>query len=49
MDVVQTSVQDIPILSNSRIQQCPENSTPAKADEPIFKALQDSNIFSADQ
>ncbi|WP_415948022.1 rodlin [Streptomyces sp. KLOTTS4A1] len=45
--VVPVSVQDIPILSNPQIQQCTENSTQAKGDEPLSNLLQDLSILSA--
>ncbi|MDI3405841.1 rodlin [Streptomyces cavernicola] len=43
--VVPVAVQDIPILSNPQNQQCTENSTQAKGDEPLSNILQ--NVLSA--
>ncbi|MDI3390392.1 rodlin [Streptomyces sp. B-S-A8] len=43
--VVPVSVQDIPILSNKQNQQCVENSTQSKGDEPLSNLLQ--NVLSA--
>lgn len=44
--IVPVAVQDIPILSNPQNQQCTENSTQAKGDEPLSNLLQ--NVLSAD-
>jgi hypothetical protein len=38
--------QDIPILSAPQNQQCTENSTQAKGDEPLSHILSDIPIFS---
>ncbi|AZM61399.1 hypothetical protein [Streptomyces sp. WAC 01438] len=45
--VVPVAVEDIPIVSNPQLQQCPENSTLPKVDEPISNVLQDLGVFSA--
>ncbi|MFI6941497.1 rodlin [Streptomyces sp. NPDC050418] len=45
--VVPVSVQDIPVLSNPQNQQCTENSTQAKGDEPLSNLLQDLSVLSA--
>ncbi len=45
--VVPVAAVDIPILSNPQLQQCPENSTLPKVDEPISNVLQDLGAFSA--
>ncbi|NBE54801.1 rodlin [Streptomyces boluensis] len=45
--VVPVSVQDIPVLSNPQNQQCTENSTQAKGDEPLSNLLQNVPILSA--
>lgn len=39
--VVPVAVEDIPIVSNPQPQQCPENSTLPKVDEPISNVLRD--------
>jgi hypothetical protein len=39
-------LQDIPILSAPQNQQCTENSTQAKGDEPLSHILSDIPIFS---
>ncbi|MGW7418454.1 rodlin, partial [Streptomyces sp. NPDC054863] len=39
--VVPVGVQDIPILSAPQNQQCVENSTQAKGDEPLSHILED--------
>lgn len=39
--VVPVSVQDINVLANPQNQQCVENSTQAKGDEPLSHVLQD--------
>jgi hypothetical protein len=41
-----TVFQDIPILSAPQNQQCTENSTQAKGDEPLSHILSDIPIFS---
>ncbi|MEN8655766.1 rodlin [Streptomyces sp. 21So2-11] len=45
--VVPIAVQDIPILSAPQNQQCVENSTQAKGDEPLSHILNDIPILSA--
>ncbi|MGW2230041.1 rodlin [Streptomyces formicae] len=44
--VVPISVQDIPILSAPQNQQCTENSTQAKGDEPLSHILDDIPVLS---
>ncbi|MFF3495964.1 rodlin [Streptomyces sp. NPDC002795] len=44
--VVPVSVQDVPILSAPQNQQCTENSTQAKGDEPLSHILEDLPILS---
>lgn len=44
--VVPVSVQDIPILSAPQNQQCTENSTQAKGDEPLSHVLDDIPVLS---
>ncbi|GAA1903150.1 rodlin RdlB [Streptomyces durmitorensis] len=44
--VVPISVQDIPILSAPQNQQCTENSTQAKGDEPLSHILSDIPVLS---
>ncbi|MEN8655767.1 rodlin [Streptomyces sp. 21So2-11] len=44
--VVPIAVQDIPILSAPQNQQCVENSTQAKGDEPLSHILSDIPILS---
>ncbi|WP_329571754.1 rodlin [Streptomyces sp. NBC_01361] len=44
---VPISVQDIPILSAPQNQQCVENSTQAKGDEPLSHILEDVPVLSA--
>ncbi|WP_055568945.1 rodlin [Streptomyces atriruber] len=44
--VVPISVQDIPILSAPQNQQCTENSTQAKGDEPLSHILSDVPLLS---
>ncbi|MEU6124844.1 rodlin [Streptomyces sp. NPDC047123] len=39
--LVPVAVQDIPVLSAPQNQQCAENSTQAKGDEPISHVLED--------
>ncbi|MEU9922231.1 rodlin, partial [Streptomyces griseoluteus] len=39
-------VQDIPILSSPQNQQCVENSTQAKGDEPLSHILDDISALS---
>ncbi|WP_330339875.1 rodlin [Streptomyces sp. NBC_00557] len=44
--VVPVSVQDIPVLSAPQTQQCTENSTQAKGDEPLSHVLDDISALS---
>ncbi|MFJ5267664.1 rodlin [Streptomyces sp. NPDC088358] len=44
--VVPISVQDVPILSAPQNQQCVENSTQAKGDEPLSHILDDIPVLS---
>ncbi|WUG31760.1 rodlin [Streptomyces sp. NBC_00459] len=44
--VVPIAVQDIPILSAPQNQQCAENSTQAKGDEPLAHVLSDIPVLS---
>ncbi|WP_338698094.1 rodlin [Streptomyces sp. Q6] len=44
--VVPIAVQDIPILSAPQNQQCTENSTQAKGDEPLSHVLDDIPVLS---
>ncbi|WJV47507.1 rodlin [Streptomyces flavofungini] len=44
--VVPVAVQDIPILSAPQNQQCTENSTQAKGDEPLSHILSDIPVLS---
>ncbi|WP_030066987.1 rodlin [Streptomyces natalensis] len=41
------AIQDIPILSAPQNQQCTDNSTQAKGDEPISHILDDIPVLSA--
>ena len=45
--VVPVSVQDIPVLSAPQNQQCAENSTQAKGDEPLSHLLDSVPVLSA--
>ncbi|MBC2906117.1 rodlin [Streptomyces cupreus] len=45
--VVPVSVQDIPVLSAPQNQQCAENSTMVKGDEPLSHILEDVPVLSA--
>ncbi|MFI7388388.1 rodlin [Streptomyces sp. NPDC049813] len=45
--LVNVGVQDIPILSAPQNQQCVENSTQAKGDEPLSHILDDIPVLSA--
>ncbi|MBW5425519.1 RdlA protein [Streptomyces sp. BG9H] len=45
--LVNVGIQDIPILSAPQTQQCTENSTQAKGDEPLSHILEDIPILSA--
>ncbi|WP_353943764.1 rodlin [Streptomyces sp. HUAS MG91] len=44
--VVPIAVQDIPVLSAPQNQQCTENSTQAKGDEPLSHVLDDIPVLS---
>jgi hypothetical protein len=44
--VVPIAVQDIPVLSSPQNQQCVENSTQAKGDEPLSHLLNDIPVLS---
>ncbi|MEV0318828.1 rodlin [Streptomyces sp. NPDC050658] len=44
--VVPIAVQDIPVLSSPQNQQCVENSTQAKGDEPLSHILDDIPVLS---
>ncbi|MEB8337076.1 rodlin [Streptomyces endophyticus] len=43
--VVPVAVQDIPVLSAPQNQQCTENSTQAKGDEPLSHVLEDIPVL----
>ncbi|WP_405616866.1 rodlin [Streptomyces sp. NBC_01511] len=45
--LVPIAVQDINVLSSPQNQQCTENSTQAKGDEPLSHILEDIPILSA--
>ncbi|WP_405816938.1 rodlin [Streptomyces sp. NBC_01390] len=47
LGAVPIAVQDIPILSAPQNQQCVENSTQAKGDEPLSHILSDIPILSS--
>ena len=44
--LVNVGVQDIPILSSPQYQECTENSTQAKGDEPLSHILDDISALS---
>ncbi|MFJ2769370.1 rodlin [Streptomyces sp. NPDC087300] len=44
--LVPVAVQDIPVLSAPQNQQCTENSTQAKGDEPLSHLLEDIPVLS---
>ncbi|MCJ1679076.1 RdlA protein [Streptomyces sp. APSN-46.1] len=44
--IVNVGVQDIPVLSNPQNQQCTENSTQAKGDEPLSHILDNIPVLS---
>ncbi|NGO69817.1 rodlin [Streptomyces boncukensis] len=44
--VVPVTVQDINVLSSPQNQQCTENSTQAKGDEPLSHILEDVGLLS---
>ncbi|MFF4749924.1 rodlin [Streptomyces sp. NPDC002514] len=44
--LVPVAVQDIPVLSSPQSQQCSENSTQAKGDEPLSHLLDDISALS---
>ncbi|GAX50314.1 rodlin [Streptomyces olivochromogenes] len=46
LGAVPISVQDVPILSAPQNQQCVENSTQAKGDEPLSHILDDIPVLS---
>ncbi|MDJ0380500.1 rodlin [Streptomyces sp. G-G2] len=43
---VNVGIQDVPILSNPMTQQCTENSTQAKGDEPLSHILDNIPVLS---
>ncbi|MFE2042696.1 rodlin [Streptomyces sp. NPDC059477] len=43
--LIPIAVQDVPILSAPQNQQCVENSTQAKGDEPLSHILQDISLL----
>ncbi|MET8611781.1 MULTISPECIES: rodlin [Streptomyces] len=43
--LVNVGVQDIPVLSSQQIQQCAENSTQAKDDEPLSHVADDISVL----
>ncbi|MET7843401.1 rodlin [Streptomyces sp. NPDC055059] len=45
--LVPIAVQDIPVLSAPQTQQCVENSTQAKGDEPLSHILNDIPVLAA--
>ncbi|MGW5663781.1 rodlin [Streptomyces sp. NPDC003758] len=45
--LVPVAVQDVPVLSAPQNQQCTENSTQAKGDEPLSHVLEDVPVLSA--
>ncbi|MGW0993440.1 rodlin [Streptomyces sp. NPDC002520] len=45
--LVPVSVQDVPVLSAPQNQQCAENSTQAKNDEPLSHVLDDISALSS--
>ncbi|MFE6805897.1 rodlin [Streptomyces sp. NPDC057681] len=47
LGAVPVAVQDIPVLSAPQNQQCVENSTQAKGDEPLSHILEDIPVLSA--
>ncbi|MFE6756602.1 rodlin [Streptomyces sp. NPDC057684] len=47
LGAVPIAVQDIPVLSAPQNQQCVENSTQAKGDEPLSHILEDIPVLSA--
>ncbi|MGW5428546.1 rodlin [Streptomyces sp. NPDC004059] len=46
LSAVNVGVQDIPVLSSPQNQQCTENSTQAKGDEPLSHILDDISALS---
>ncbi|CAK7284443.1 rodlin [Streptomyces sp. RM1] len=44
--LINVGVQDIPVLSSPQTQQCTENSTQAKGDEPLSHILDDISALS---
>ncbi|MFE6756599.1 rodlin [Streptomyces sp. NPDC057684] len=47
LGIVPIGVQDIPVLSAPQNQQCVENSTQAKGDEPLSHILNDIPVLAA--
>ena len=45
--VVPVAVQDVPVLSAPQTQQCAENSTQAKGDEPLSHVVDDIPVLSS--
>ncbi|MFJ3302473.1 rodlin [Streptomyces sp. NPDC086549] len=45
--VIPVAVQDVPVLSSPQNQQCVENSTQAKGDEPLSHLLDDISALSS--
>ncbi|MGW5428545.1 rodlin [Streptomyces sp. NPDC004059] len=45
--IANVGVQDIPVLSSPQNQQCTENSTQAKGDEPLSHVLDDISALSS--
>ncbi|MFJ9039990.1 rodlin [Streptomyces sp. NPDC102406] len=45
--LVNVGIQDLPILSAPQTQQCVENSTQAKGDEPLSHVLDDIPVLSS--
>ncbi|WP_307620649.1 rodlin [Streptomyces sp. V3I7] len=46
LGAIPIAVQDIPVLSSPQTQQCAENSTQAKGDEPVSHVLDDISALS---
>ncbi|MFI5616981.1 rodlin [Streptomyces sp. NPDC051567] len=44
--LINVGIQDIPVLSNPQNQQCTENSTQAKGDEPLSHILDNIPVLS---
>ncbi|MEU6578034.1 rodlin [Streptomyces sp. NPDC046805] len=45
--LVPVTAQDVPVLSSPQTQQCAENSSQAKGDEPVSHVLDDISALSA--